>query len=384
MQSTMTPAVTGQTLMSVEQSRAITEVQGQIFSAKQYPRNEQNVFDRVLVACSRKSFAETALYEYPRGGQSVEGPSIRMAETLGRLWGNLDFGIRELEHRPGESIMMAFCHDLETNVRQTRNFIVKHERETKNSSTALKSQRDIYENNANLGARRLRACILGVIPADIVEAAVDKVKETLKGNNEPMTARVQKMITAFAEYGVTKEMIETRLTHKIEAMKETELISLGKIYNSIKDGYKGVEDYFPVAPGAAPLVKDDLPEQQSSTANTQVKSAKSIKNHAPQSKEEAEKKASDQDVATEPANKGEEKENPFTEQLKAFNREDVGKEIVAIALKMGIKGTANLTKKIQEKLPGKTLGQLTNDEMSGVLDWFKIEHAKMAADGPNT
>lgn len=380
MQSTMTPAMMGQTLISVEQSRAITEVQGQIFSAKQYPRDERNVFDRVLVACSRKSFAETALYEYPRGGQSVEGPSIRMAETLGRLWGNLDFGIRELEHRPGESIMMAFCHDLETNVRQTRNFIVKHERETKNSSTALKSQRDIYENNANLGARRLRACILGVIPADIVEAAVDEVKKTLKGNNEPMAARVQKMINAFSEYGVTKEMIEARLTHKIEAMKETELISLGKIYNSIKDGYKGVEDYFPVTPGTAPLAKDDLPEQQAANVNNQVKSAKGLKNHAPQSKEEAEAKSTNKETQEEASPK-EEKSNPFTEQLNAFNREDVGKEIVQVALKMGIKGTANLTKKIQEKLPGKNLGQLTNEEMSGVLDWFKIEHAKMSSEG---
>lgn len=58
-----------------------------------------------------------------------------------------------------------------------KQFQVRHWRDTKSGGYALKDSRDIYEKVANDGARRLRACILAVIPADVVETAV---KEALK------------------------------------------------------------------------------------------------------------------------------------------------------------------------------------------------------------
>lgn len=43
--------------------------------------------DRILKSCTRETLAQSAVYSYPRGGQSVEGPSIRLAETLAQEWG---------------------------------------------------------------------------------------------------------------------------------------------------------------------------------------------------------------------------------------------------------------------------------------------------------
>ena len=57
----------------------------------------------------RQDLAESAVYEYPRGGERVTGPSIRLAETVARYWGNLDYGITELDQRQGESTVMAYC-----------------------------------------------------------------------------------------------------------------------------------------------------------------------------------------------------------------------------------------------------------------------------------
>ena len=84
--------------------------------------------------------------------------------------------------------------------------------------------RDVYEMVANLGARRLRACILAVIPKDIVDAAVEECEKTLAGDTkEPIADRLKKMLDKFSEFGVTKDMIEKpgRAMHSRTSPKRT-------------------------------------------------------------------------------------------------------------------------------------------------------------------
>jgi hypothetical protein len=165
---------------------------------------------------------------------------------LAQNWGNIDFGVVELEQRPGESQAMSYAWDLETNVRQTKIFTVKHERHTKKGVTKLTDPRDIYEMVANQGARRLRACILGVIPGDIVDKALQKCHKTLMGDtNEPLQDRLNVVITAFEkEFQVSTEMLEKYFTYNMSAFTEMDLIKLKKIGVSIRDGMAKREDYF--------------------------------------------------------------------------------------------------------------------------------------------
>lgn len=227
-------------------SREMEEVKGAIFLAKQFPRNYIEAERRILDACKRPSLAASAMYSYPRGGTKVTGPSIRLAEVLAQNWGNLSYGIKELEQRDGESVAMAYCWDLETNVRQEKVFTVKHAIGTKNGLKKLTDPRDIYERVASDGARRLRACILGVIPGDVVEMAVKQCEETLRGNaDKPLKERVSDAIKLFKEkYKVTQEMIEAKFGYNVSAFTEIDLIELGKIFNSLKDGMSKVEDWF--------------------------------------------------------------------------------------------------------------------------------------------
>lgn len=235
--------------MAVASTRAAQEVQAAMVIAKKFPRDEVTAFDKIMKACRRRTLAEQSIYTYPRGGTQVEGPSIRLAEALAQSWGNIDFGIIELEQRNGESTVMAFAWDLETNTRQTKIFAVKHERYTRDGAYKLEDPRDIYEMTANQGARRLRACILGVIPGDVVEAATAECQKTLAtGSKEPLSDRVRKMVSAFGELGVTLAMIEGRLKHKLEATSEAEVVQLRKIFQSLKDGMAKREDFFQTAP----------------------------------------------------------------------------------------------------------------------------------------
>jgi hypothetical protein len=246
------PAGTAQGTMQIATSRAAQEVQAAMVVAKRCPRDETAAWNRIITACRRTSLAEQAVYSYPRGGTVVTGPSIRLAEVCARAWGNLDFGIVELEQRIGESTMLAYAWDLETNTRQTRVFQVKHQRHTKKGVTDLKDPRDIYEMTANQGSRRLRACILGIIPGDVVDAAVQQCDTTLaEGSGEPLIDRVRKMVAAFTQFGVTQAMIEARLGHNLDVCVEHEFVTLRKIFTSIKDGMAPREQFFDVNAGAA-------------------------------------------------------------------------------------------------------------------------------------
>lgn len=236
----------GGVLAQASSSREMEEVKGAIFLAKQFPRNYIDAERRILDACKRPSLASTAMYSYPRGGTKVTGPSIRLAEVLAQNWGNLSYGIKELEQRDGESVAMAYCWDLETNVRQEKVFTVKHAIGTRNGLKKLTDPRDIYERVASDGARRLRACILGVIPGDVVEMAVKQCEDTLRGNSKgPLKDRVSDAVNLFKEkYKVTQEMIEAKFGYNVSAFTEIDLVELGKIFNSLKDGMSKVEDWF--------------------------------------------------------------------------------------------------------------------------------------------
>lgn len=230
--------------VAVEESRAMSEVKAQVFMARQYPRDVLAARDRIMQECSRLKLAEKATYVFNRGGSAISGPSIRLAEAIGRAWGNLDAGIIEGERNAGESSMIAYAWDLETNTRMRKEFKVKHIRDTKKGPKALTDERDIYEMTANQGARRLRACILSLIPGDIVDEAVKQCERTLTAKVGDLATVIPKMVERFATIGVTKEMIEKRLRHRIEATQAAEVVQLGSIFNSIQDGMAVASDYF--------------------------------------------------------------------------------------------------------------------------------------------
>ena len=229
----------------VAQTREMAEAIGQMQMAKAFPRDVVAARDRILNACTRPKLAESACYTYVRGGTEVTGPSIRLAEMLAQAWGNVTFGIRELEQRNGESTCEAFAWDMETNARQTKVFQVPHIRYTRAGARRLTDPRDIYELVANNGARRLRACILGIIPGDIVEEAVEACDVTNNTKSEVTPERIKDMTAKFEEYGVTAAQIEKRIQCHLAAMRPAQMANLGKIYNSIKDGMSKPEDWFP-------------------------------------------------------------------------------------------------------------------------------------------
>lgn len=228
----------------VEQARAVAEVQVAVMIAQANPRNEQMSIQRILNACSRFSLANRAVYSYNRGGADVSGPSIRLAEALAQNWGNVQYGLRELTQGDGYSEVEAYAWDIETNTRRATTFVVKHKRDTRRGAVKLTDGRDIYEMIANQGARRLRNCILSLIPGDIVDMAVEQCKKTLATNVDMSPAALKQNLDEFAKFGVTREMIEARFGRAYEAITPAQVVQLWGIYQSIMDGLGTPADFF--------------------------------------------------------------------------------------------------------------------------------------------
>ena len=261
----------GQSLASVTAAMATTrqaqEVQAAMVVAKKFPRDPSNSMTRILDACTRRTLAESAMYSYPRGGQEVTGPSIRLAECIAQNWGNIDFGYIELEQKNNESQVMAYAWDLETNTRQSKVFTVPHRRETKSGAKPLTDSRDIYELVANQAARRVRSCILAVIPGDVIEAAVKQCEVTLTGGSIPLPDRIKAMVDKYAELDITAEQLAGFIGKNVEAFTAQDIVRLGKIYRSIKDGVVGNDYFVEKMKESAPAETKEQPEQPAQPAH---------------------------------------------------------------------------------------------------------------------
>ena len=231
---------------AVASAGEIARVQAQLVYAASRPRNEQRAVDRMLNSFQRQSLAEVSVYQYARGGSDITGLSIRAAEAMAMAWGNMDFGLRELEQKNGESTVEAFAWDLETNVRRSITFRVNHYRETKRGRVKLEDSRDIYEMVANQGSRRVRACMLAVIPRDIQEAVMAQVENTMRASFDITPEYLKKWLAAFEKFGVTKDQIEARIQRRIDTITPAQMTGLVNIYNSLKDGIGTVADFFEV------------------------------------------------------------------------------------------------------------------------------------------
>ncbi|MCK9394176.1 MAG: hypothetical protein M0Q44_01115 [Methylobacter sp.] len=239
------PSVTKKNnMVSVESDKAIAEIQSAMVIAKKFPRDERAALDRILTACMRPTLAETSQYQYSKGGTDISGPSIRMAESLAQNWGNIQYGIKEVSQENGSSTVQSYAWDIETNTRREIVFQVPHIRHTKKGAYPITDPREVYELVANQGARRLRACILGLIPGDVQDAAINQCNITLNTSCDMSSDAVAKMISGFSSIGVSKSAIEKKLQRRIDAITPAQMVTMKKIYNSIRDGMSSPNDWF--------------------------------------------------------------------------------------------------------------------------------------------
>lgn len=233
---------------AVEQSRAVAEVQAAVIVAQQVPRDVQAAVNAMRESCQQPALAARAFFRFPRARQQITGPSIHLARELARIWGNIQYGIHEMRRDDvaGESEMQAFAWDVQTNTRNVSTFIVPHRRDTTAGQQALTDLRDIYENNANNGARRVREAIFAVLPPWFVEEAKAACMATIEnGGGKPIAQRVADAVAWYERKGVKARQLEEKVGTARADWTGVELAQLEVISRSLANGETTVTDEFP-------------------------------------------------------------------------------------------------------------------------------------------
>jgi hypothetical protein len=233
---------------AVEQSRAVAEVQAAIYVARQFPRSISTARGSIQSACQSMALAGKAFYRFPRAGGAVSGSSIHLAKAAAQSWGNIQSGVTELrrDDEYKQSEMQAWAWDIEANSRHVLTFIVPHARFAKGKVEALLDLRDIYENNANNGARRLREAIFAVIPDWFIEEAEELCRETLsKGDGKPLAERIAGAIKVFDSLGVTADRLELKLGRPSSQWTGPDIAQLLITHKSIQRREIAIDDEFP-------------------------------------------------------------------------------------------------------------------------------------------
>lgn len=247
-------------------AQARMEVEARIAAARRWPRNLDQTRVNLLSACRRTRFAEVARYAKPVGKKKneqtgeweqgfAEGFSIRFAEEANRQMGNLASGSMILFEDDTKRGMRVFVGDLETNTyRDTIITVSKtvERRSLKKGQAAIRSRLNSYGELVHvveatddevlvkqraLEQKAWRNLVLGMVPADILEEALDAVQETLarEDQQDPAAAR-KRLVDAFAAIGVMPNQLQAYLGHEVASCSPAELERLRKLYASVKTG----------------------------------------------------------------------------------------------------------------------------------------------------
>jgi hypothetical protein len=226
--------------------RAAAELRAALLIAHRYPRDETGALAKILRACQRPALAQEAIYALARAGRLSLSPSLRLARVMALAWGNLQLGTRELARTREQVQIEAFCWDLESNVREARTFEASLRPRAK-LRVSDEPRRLAYESPAVAGARHERACILALIPQDVVEAALEQCERTLANldGNISLDKRINELVADFeTAYGVGRADLEELLGYSLDQAREPALVRLRAVLKALRDGFARREDFF--------------------------------------------------------------------------------------------------------------------------------------------
>ena len=257
------PSWTGQGTQ-IEQSRAIAEVQAMVIVAQQVPRDMSRVVRDMNDVCAQRTVAEKAFFRFPRAGQQITGPSIHLARELARVFGNIAFGVTELRRDVNGSEIQTVAWDVQSNTRSATITIVPAMRDKRTGAERLTDLRDIYENNANNGARRLRENIFSVLPDWFIEDAQERCRKTLTdGGGKPLPQRIADAVRVFESIGVTVEQMEDKIGRKAAKWNEFDIAQFTVIYRSIERSETTKEAEFGEHDNRVTVAEVTKPQRQS-------------------------------------------------------------------------------------------------------------------------
>lgn len=225
-----------------------SEIDMQVSTAKQYPRNLPEVLNKIATyATMDTETASDCFYVLRRGGgqngggSTIEGLSVRMAEIIAGAWGNLRVQTRIIGNDGKTVTAQGICHDLETNVAVSVE--VKRRITDKYGKTFSEDMQVVTGNAAS--AIAFRNAVLKIVPKAVTKRVIADVKQVALGQSLDLETSRQNMIQYFAKLGVSEELLLEYLgLKKREEIDKEAVFELRATANAIKEGTTTVEESF--------------------------------------------------------------------------------------------------------------------------------------------
>lgn len=233
---------------------AMKEIEVAMIVAQRFPRDEERCSKAILKACSRPRFADDVNYTYQRGKKEVgvkgadgkwvktyedniiTGLSIAFAREAARVWGNIIYRQVVINDTADSITIEGNAWDLQTNATSALQATIPKLVKRK-SGDKVPSAREMLELVNMTGSKLKRNAILDLLPSDLKEEAGEIAEQTKisDAKNNPETAK-RKLMDAFQSINISVEMLETYLTHSVDAITPEEIAKLRGIYKAVKDG----------------------------------------------------------------------------------------------------------------------------------------------------
>lgn len=238
-------------IIEVKQADMLTainraEVDIQIATAKQYPRDLSRVLNQIKTyATMDMETAEDCFYALRRGrgndASVIEGISVRLAEIIAGAWGNLRVQSRIIGNDGRTITCQGICHDLETNLAVSVE--VKRKITDRNGKTYSEDMQVVTGNAAS--AIAFRNAVLKVVPKAVTKKVINEIKEVALGKSIDLETRRQRMVNYFTQIGVTQSELLTYCGVKsIEQIDNQIVFELRGLANAIKEGTTTVQETF--------------------------------------------------------------------------------------------------------------------------------------------
>lgn len=234
------------------------EIDIQISTAKAFPRSLKMFIDKAMsMATVSENVAESCSYALPRGGKSLEGPTVRLAEIVCASYGNIRAGARVISNDGKTITAQGICHDLETNYCVTvevKRSILQNEYKFENGNSVktgrmitMKEDMQVVTGNAAC-AIAYRNAVFKVVPSALVNDVYDKAKEVARGTAETLPAKRKKALDYLHSIKVTdKQICEVLEIKKVDDIDLDKLDTLRGMVTLIKNGESTVKDLFEVS-----------------------------------------------------------------------------------------------------------------------------------------
>lgn len=229
-------------------SRAVAvqraEIDSQIATAKQYPRDIHTFKDRLMsLATLDQETAEGCYYALPRGGKTIDGPSVRLAELALSCYGNC---VAEalVTDEDGEFVYATgSCRDLENNIAVR---VTVRRRITDRNGSRFNA--DMIAVTANAACSiALRNAIFKAVPAAYVKPIFDRVKETAVGKAESLTNRRAEVLNRLQKLGVTEVRALAAVNRaSVDDVTRNDVVKLIGLGTAVKEGEYTLDDAFPL------------------------------------------------------------------------------------------------------------------------------------------